>query len=223
MIKKSLLGLSLIVSLQANNVNEIVSGDVSLSRKVDLLEQAVIKLIKRNNELERKSNELEQQNNKLEQHIKMLKIDVNTNKNIIIFNSSKIKEINSLISILQKKIIDITNNKLAYFAIINATKLNIREEPTLKAKIVGIALKGEIYKISDIQQSDNRTWYKIKKGWISSNYAGLILTPNLKELKNKQSLNLDKNNSLKVETNSTITIENNATKIQKKDTNETLK
>ena len=97
MIKKSLLGLSLIVSLQANNVNsKILYGDVSLPRKVDLLEQAVIKLIKRNNNLEQKNNELEQQ-------IKMLKNDVNTNKNFIIFNSNNIKKINSTIFILQKK------------------------------------------------------------------------------------------------------------------------
>jgi cell division protein FtsB len=98
MIKKSLLGLSLIVSLQANSVNEneVVYGDISLPRKVDLLEQAVIKLIKRNNSLKQKNNELEQQ-------IKMLKNDVNTNKNFIIFNSNNIKKINSTIFILQKK------------------------------------------------------------------------------------------------------------------------
>ena len=202
MIKKSLLGLSLIVSLQAYN-------DVSIDRKVDLLEQAIIKLIKKNNELDQK--------------IKILETNVNTNRNIIIFNSDRIKEINSSISILQKKIVDIVSNKPTYFAIINATKLNIREKPSLQAKIVGLTLKGETYKILDTQQNDNRIWYRIRKGWISSNYVGLILTPNLKELKNKQSLNLDKNNSLKVETNSTIVIENNTTKIQKKDTNETLK
>jgi len=202
MIKKSLLGLSLIVSLQAYN-------DVSIDRKVDLLEQAIIKLIKKNNELDQK--------------IKILETNVNTNRNIIIFNSDRIKEINSSIFILQKKIVDIVSNKPTYFAIINATKLNIREKPSLQAKIVGLTLKGETYKILDTQQNDNRIWYRIRKGWISSNYVGLILTPNLKELKNKQSLNLDKNNSLKVETNSTIVIENNTTKIQKKDTNETLK
>ena len=221
MIKKSLLGLSLIVSLQAN-VNEIVYGDVSLPRKVDLLEQAVIKLIKRNNNLEQKNNELEQQ-------IKMLKNDVNTNKTFISLNSNNIKEINSTISILQRKIVDIMNHKSNYFAIINISKLNIREKPTLKSKIVGLSFKGEIYKILDTyyQNNENRIWYKIKKGWISSNYVGLILTPNLKELKNKQLLNLDRNSSFyKAETteiNSTIVIENNTTKIQKKDTNETLK
>ena len=47
MFRKSLLGLSFIVSLQAINVNNVAYGDVSLPERVNILEQALIKLIKK--------------------------------------------------------------------------------------------------------------------------------------------------------------------------------
>ena len=128
----------------------------------------------------------------LEQKVVNLSYEVSLNKQNITLNNKKINDINT--TLLQKKVVDIISHKPIYFATINIPKLNIREKPTLQSTIKGVGLKGETFKILETyyQKSENRIWYKIKKGWILSNYVGLILSPNLKELQYKNILNVKK-------------------------------
>ena len=58
--------------------------------------------------------------------------------------------------------------------IVTANALNIRKEPSLDGKIIGVLQKGE--SVTEISLSSDQRWYKVStnedvEGWISSKYA----------------------------------------------------
>jgi len=116
-------------------------------RRIELLENAVVKLIKSNQQLKK---ELEEKTNEL--------------KTITTINSQ-------MINVLENK-----NQKpiTNFYAKVTAYQLNIRKRPSVKAKVTGKLKKGDEVKIKGAVLNKNTIWYKIDNGYISSKYTQLV-------------------------------------------------
>ena len=128
-------------------INIAFAYNVSLNRKVDLLTQAVAKLINENQKLQNQINELKQ----------TMKI-----------NTQMITSNRHLIEKLKK-------NNLSAFAIVKAYRLNVREKPSLKSKILKQLKRNEIVKIHDTIIKNGKVWYKVDNGYISAFYTNLAI------------------------------------------------
>jgi len=121
-----------------------------IDRRVKLLEIAVVKLINENKTLKKEIDKLKTTSKINTQMIFKLNDKLNTNK---IKHNDKNK---------------------TFFARVTALKLNIREKPDLKSRIIGILKQDNLVEIKGATLDGNTIWYKIDKGYISSNYTALV-------------------------------------------------
>jgi len=144
----------------------------SLDRRVELLENAVVKLIDENKKLKDKIDELKKTSKINTQMIFALNNRVSKNETSVNKLNRGIAKANEEIIKINKKL---KENNTTFYAQINTAKLNIREKPTTKSKIVGILKKGTIIKIKGSKKTKKTIWYEIDNNkFISSTYTNLI-------------------------------------------------
>jgi len=142
---------------------------VDLDRRVELLENAVIKLI--------------DENKKLKNEIYNLKNASKINTQMIFGLNNRVskseKEVNKLdrkLTKVDKKITTINkDNNTTFYAKVTASMLNVREKPTIKSRIIGTLKKGNLIRIKNSKKNGKIVWYEIGNNkFISSNYTNLI-------------------------------------------------
>jgi len=142
---------------------------VDLDRRVELLENAVIKLI--------------DENKKLKNEIYNLKNASKINTQMIFGLNNRVdkneKEVNKLdrkLTKVDKKITTINkDNNATFYAKVTASMLNVREKPTTKSRVLGVLKRGDIVKIKKSIKNGKTIWYKVGNNkFISSNYTNLI-------------------------------------------------
>lgn len=135
---------------------------VDLDRRVELLENAVIKLIDENKRLENKISNLEKTTKMNAQIMLNFEQRIDENKISIDKLKSAIKKINK-------------DNNATFYAKVTASMLNVREKPTTKSRILGVLKRGNIIKIKKSIKNGKTIWYEIGNNkFISSNYTNLI-------------------------------------------------
>jgi len=135
---------------------------VDLDRRVELLENAVIKLIDENKRLENKISNLEKTTKMNAQIMLNFEQRIDENKISIDKLKSAIKKINK-------------DNNATFYAKVTAPMLNVREKPTTKSRILGVLKRGNIIKIKKSIKNGKTIWYEIGNNkFISSNYTNLI-------------------------------------------------
>ena len=141
------------------------------------LKEAIVKLIQKNNDLVKKTNNLETQIIKLDEQIVTLKDNV---KKI----NEKVKKNEVIKGLKEDKStaikLKLNNNEEFFMVKIIKHMVNMRKEPSLDSLIVGIASKGDIYKVVDKTKGfeGKNIWYKIlsadKPLWIHHTTAKVI-------------------------------------------------
>lgn len=124
-------------------------------RRIELLENAVVKLIKENQALKNEINNLAVANK------------INT----------------QMIFKLNNKLSKINNTKSELYAKVTAVELNVREKPTIHSKVVSKLKKGDLVKIKKAVLNKNTIWYKIDNGYISSAFTELVYGDKIKKEK----------------------------------------
>jgi len=124
-------------------------------RRIELLENAVVKLIKEN---------------------QALKNEVN---NLVVANKINTQ----MIFKLNNKLSKINNTKSELYAKVTAVELNVREKPTIHSKVVSKLKKGDLVKIKGAFLNKNTIWYKIDNGYISSAFTKLVYGDKIKKEK----------------------------------------
>jgi len=68
------------------------------------------------------------------------------------------------------------NNKVKqnFYAKVTAYKLNVRENPSVKSKVIDKLNRGDEVKIEKAVLNKNTIWYKIDNGYISSEFTQLV-------------------------------------------------
>ena len=113
-------------------------------RRIELLESAVVKLIKENQKLKNEINNLKTANE---------------------INTQMIFRLNDK---LDKK------SKNSLYAKITAFELNVREKPSVNSKVVSKLKRGDLVKIKGAFLNKDTIWYKINNGYISSAFTELV-------------------------------------------------
>lgn len=124
-------------------------------RRIELLESAVVKLIKENQALKNELSSLETANK------------INT----------------QMIFKLNNKVDKKNKNKNTLYAKITAFELNIREKPSTNSKVVSKLKRGDLVKIKRAFLNKNTIWYKIDNGYISSAFTELVYGDKIKKEK----------------------------------------
>ena len=131
---------------------------VDLDRRVELLEDAVIKLIDENKKLKEKMQAITTVSKVQYQAIVRLDNKTKANKKAINQLNQKIKD-----------------NNATFYAKVTAPMLNVREKPTTKSRVLGVLKRGNIIKIKKSIKNGKTIWYKVGNNkFISSNYTNLI-------------------------------------------------
>jgi predicted lysophospholipase L1 biosynthesis ABC-type transport system permease subunit len=137
-MRKVVVFLSLIAALSVNLYA------ITIDRKVELLESAVVKLINENTKL----------------------------KNAIEINKNYISELeNKLKNLTSKK--EQTSKNILYGKV-TAFRLNVRKKATVKSKIVNVLKKDNLVTIYETRPNKDTTWYKTDNGYVSSNFIDLV-------------------------------------------------
>ena len=123
------------------------------NRRIELLEMAVVKLIKENKNLKNEIYNLQTENR---------------------INTQMIFKLNNTINAIKDKSI---------YAKVLSLGLNVRENPSIKSKIIGRLKKGDLVKIKGAILNKNTIWYKIDNGYISSAFTALIYGGKIKKEK----------------------------------------
>jgi len=195
----------LLTGILFNNLFAVTfQDDISLNRKVDLLSQAVIKLIENDKNFNKMLIQMSEDINGNKIAIQNNLIQINKNKKDIMLNKRYLKRLSQAQTI--------------YYAIVDVPKLNLREKPSLNSKILKVLNKGDKLLIEDFVQCSNRVWYKVKDGYISSNYVNLAILKKMNKIYFKQQKQLKANKVPKkvnilnqVDINKTIISESNLT------------
>ena len=123
------------------------------NRRIELLEIAVVKLIKENNNLKNEINNLQTENR---------------------INTQMIFKLNDTINAMKDK---------SLYAKVLSFELNVREKPSIKSKIIDRLKRGDLVKIEGAVLNKNTIWYKIDNGYISSGFTALVYGGKIKKEK----------------------------------------